>query len=180
MFKDVIARRYAKALFQGLPLERMLLIQRDLVNLVAQLDSVPTLRVLLHNPGFTPDEKIRVLTRMSEEGGWQGETRNFLRLLVLRNRFRYLKEVVQALTHLIDEAQGRRRVRILTAKPLKNKEQEEIRNRMRSITGQEVEVHLGVEPRLLGGMSVQIGSLVFDGSLHGRLMGLADRLVKGV
>jgi F-type H+-transporting ATPase subunit delta len=167
VFKDVIARRYAKALFQGQPtLERMLLIQRDLVNLVARLDSVPALRVLLHNPGFTPDEKMSVLTRMSEEGGWQGETRDFLRLLVRRNRFRFLKEVVQALAHLIDEAQGRKRVRILTAKALKNEEKGLIRNRMRSIIGQEVEVHLEVDPRLIGGMSVQVGSLVFDGSLR--------------
>ncbi len=88
--------------------------------------------------------------------------------------------MVQALGQLIDEAEGRKRAKILTAKSLSDTDKNRVRDRMREIIGQEVEVSVDVSPALIGGLSVQIGSRVFDGSLRGKMESLTERLVKGV
>ncbi len=181
MFKDVLARRYAKAFFESQPnIEKVIHTQGELDGLAALFESSHAIRVFMLSPGFSLEEKISFIHYLGDQKGWQSETKDFLRLLIENSRFRYLKEVVQALGQLIDEAEGRKRVKILTAKSLSDTDKNRVRDRMREIIGQEVEVSVDVSPALIGGLSVQIGSRVFDGSLRGKMESLTERLVKGV
>jgi F-type H+-transporting ATPase subunit delta len=180
VFKDVLARRYSKAFFESQPsIEKSVKTFDDLETLASLFEESHAVRVFLLSPSFIPEEKIAFINQISEQNGWRDETKRFARLLIEKNRIRYIKEVVQALGQLIDQAQGRKRVKILTATPFNEEQTNRIRQRMREITGQEVEVSVDVDSSLIGGMLVQIGSRVFDGSVRGRLEALTDRLVKG-
>ena len=123
MLKGVLARRYSKAFFESQPsLEKSVKTHGDLESFASLFEESHAMRVFMFSPSFTADEKTAFINQLSEQNGWQEETKRFVQLLVKKNRIRYVKEVVQALVQLIDEAQGLKRVRILTAKPLSEEE----------------------------------------------------------
>jgi F-type H+-transporting ATPase subunit delta len=180
VLRDVLARRYSKAFFESQPsIENSIKTHEDLEAFASLFEESHAMRVIMLSPSFTADEKTAFINQLSEQKGWQEETKSFIQLLAEKNRIRYVKEVVQALGKLIDQAQGRKRVKILTAKPFSEEETRRVRHRMGEITGQEVEMSVDVDPALIGGMVVQIGSRVFDGSVRGKLEALTERLVKG-
>ena len=181
MSKDVLAKRYAKAFFESQPsLKKVIQTHKDLETLVSLYEASHHLQVFFLSPNFIPQEKIAFINQAAQREGWQKATVRFLRLLIEKNRIRSIKDVAQALGHLIDEAQGKKRVTIMTARRLSDGEKVRIRNRMRSIASQEVEIEVEVDPGLIGGVYIQVGSKVFDGTIQGKLEALTGRLVKGV
>lgn len=181
MSKDVLAKRYAKAFFESQSsLEKVIQTHKDLESLVSLYEGSPHLQVFFLSPNFVPQEKMAFIDQIAGREEWQEATVRFLKLLIEKKRIRSLKDVTQAMGNMIDEAQGKKRVSILTARPLNDEEKDRIRNRMRSISKQEVEVQVEVDPRVIGGILIQVGGKVFDGTIQGRLEALTGRLVKGV
>ena len=181
MSKDVLAKRYAKAFFESQPsLEKVIQTHKELEALVSLYETSHHLQVFFLSPNFIPQEKIAFINQAGHREGWQEATVRFLKLLIEKNRFRSIKDLTQALGNMIDEAQGKQRVTIKTARPLSHGEKDRIRNRMMSISSQEMEVQVEVAPGVIGGIYIQVGSKVFDGTIKGRLEALTGRLVKGV
>jgi F-type H+-transporting ATPase subunit delta len=166
---------YARALFEAAREQgRVDGVQRDLGALATALDESPELAAFLSNPQVEPAAKAAVLDQVSEGG--DELVRNFLRLTAEKGRAGELAAMAVELQALVDEAQGRIAVELTTAHALSDDEAAAIVGRIEQASGRSVEATRTVDPRLVGGLILQAGSLRVDASVRGRLNRLRREL----
>jgi F-type H+-transporting ATPase subunit delta len=166
---------YARALFEAADERgRIDVVQEELEDFVESIREVPELRALLRDPQLDPRAKVSALEEIL--GGADELVRNFLLLLTERGRASQLEEIKRELDRLIAESAGELRLELTTAVELSDEEADEIVGKIGEATGRRVEATRSVDPDLLGGVVLQVGSLRLDASLRGRLERLRREL----
>jgi F-type H+-transporting ATPase subunit delta len=172
----VAHRMYARALFQAAQEEGKLEeVAGDFAALADALEEVPELRAFLRNPQIDPPEKARVLGEIAADA--DELVRNFLRLVAEKGRAGELVEMNAELEALVARAQNRLAVELTTAQELSDDEARSIVEKIEQASGRTVEATRSVDPSLVGGVVLQIGSYRADGSVRGRLERLRRELV---
>jgi F-type H+-transporting ATPase subunit delta len=171
----VAHRMYARALFQAAREEGMLEeVASEQRMLATALRESPQLQSFLRNPQIDPPDKAAVLEQLVE--GASHLTRNFVRLVAQKGRSGELAEMSDELDALVDREQGRLAVELTTAYELSDEEASSIVERIEQASGRKVEASRSVDPSLVGGLVLQIGSFRADGSVRGRLERLRQEL----
>jgi F-type H+-transporting ATPase subunit delta len=176
MMKEVIAKRYAKALFEAIPQE---LLQRELNPTLEILEGMRQIfktnenfRHLMLSPRFNREKKTEVLQSLLESvssGQFSTTLVKFFDYLVRKNRFQYMPEISRAFSSLVNDYMEIITVPVRTAKEPSVEEKEQIQRGVESVTGRKVAVEWSVDPLLIGGMVAQVGEAVIDGSIKGKL-----------
>lgn len=137
------------------------------------------LRRAFESPAITPQEKDGMLSALGRDGKLDEIVVRFLSLLVRQRRLKNLPEMVDAFREIRDERLDVSRVTVRSARPLNPDLLQKIKARLAKVFGGDVEVEADVSPDLLGGIQIQLGSTVFDGSVAGTLGALSRAIVKG-
>lgn len=173
---DVIATRYAQALFDVAKTERQIDETLEHMTLVGRLiREEPALQALLWNPDVEPEDKAGVLDR-TFKGSWSALVRAFLRMVASLGRAELLPDIVDAFTTRVDEAQGRLRVLVRSAHPLPDGVLERLRSQLERQERKTIELRAELAPELLGGIQVHLDHRVIDGSVRRQLQDLRQRL----
>lgn len=177
MTRKAVALRYAKALVQvGAADQERSALGRELEMVLAATRLCPELRGALESPAFAPESRKRVADELAQRLRLSRLVRNTLAFLIDRGRMDQFPAIVEAYHALADEAAGRIRAQVRTAAPLSEARLQELRAALARATGREVQVSEETAPALLGGLVVQIGDTVYDGSLRSQLQTLGERL----
>jgi len=174
----VLGRRYAKALFEltkGGPDSAA--IATLLSELGEALEQKGPLADVVFNPRYPFQVKKGVLTQLAQRAEAGPTAVTFLGLLLKKNRFYLVPAIASAYHALLDEAAGRQRVTVTTAKPLDAKEEAALKQRLEAATRRTVVLDLSVDSELIGGIVVRTGSLAYDGSAKGQLERLRQQLL---
>ena len=174
---SVAANRYAKALLEVLYPNGAELGLDQLVKFSSLLDSQPEMRQLFENPTVAADRRKSVFNGIADALAYDGRVRNFLNLLIERNRLDLLSAVIRAYQSLLDEKLGLVRANVTSASPLDSAQQRALAAKLESVTGKKVRVELSVDPALLGGVVAQVGSTIYDGSIRQQLQTFKQRLI---
>ena len=164
----VAARLYARSLFEAAKEQnRLEEVLAELGDFVAALEAVPELRNLLTNPQLDPAERTAALDEILR--GADELIRNFLRLLSEKGRTAQIDEIHRELEELVAAKQKRLNVELTTAYELSEDEAAAILNKIEQSSGRSVEATRKVDPALIGGIILQVGSHRLDASVRGRL-----------
>ncbi len=178
----MVAKRYAKALFDLAKAEgRVVETGGELRLFKTLLESTPELRVLLYGPVYDIQTKKEALERVRTSLGLSDLVFNFLNLLTRKGRVNILSDLVEAYQRLEDEETGRIRAKVFLPDgdvdpPLL----ERIRERLQEVTGKEVLLELREDRDMIGGVTVQIGDILIDGSVRSKLLSVKKRIRGGV
>ena len=134
------------------------------------------LRNALISPTVSLARKNAVISRLAEILGTSRLVRNFLMVLSDHRRLGALGDVVSEFEVILDERLGFARASVRSAQALRPDQQEAILRTISELTGKKVKPAYSVDPELLGGVIVNIGSKVYDGSVRGQLAALGRRL----
>lgn len=172
-----IAEPYAQALMslakEGDLVDRISEDVNSLLNLMKESDD---LRVCLTNPLFKAEQKKAVISQLAGDQ-LHPYTRNFLMLLVDRGRIIFLERISQQFQELVRQLNQTVLAQVTSAVPLSDAQQESIRQKVLTITqARQVELDIKVEPDLIGGVIIRVGSQVIDVSLRGQLRQIGMRL----
>ena len=168
-------RRYARALFDAaLERDRLEQVQRDLAEFVDAVRDVPELRALLRDPQLDRRAKIAALRDIL--AGSDELVRNFVLVLTEHGRAAELEETRLEFERLVAEHTGSLTLELATAVELSDDEASSIVQQIERASGRPVEATRRVDPDLLGGVVLQVGSLRLDASLRGRLERLRREL----
>ncbi len=168
-------RMYARALFQASQeAGRLEAVSTDLAALATTLDDVPELRAFLRNPQIEPAGKAEVLGQIT--AGADELVRNFVRLVAEKGRGGELADMNTELEALVARAQNRLTVELTTSYELSDDEARAIVEMIEKASGRKIEATRSVDPSLIGGIVLQIGSHRADGSVRGRLERLRHEL----
>lgn len=172
-----VAGRYASALFD-LATEQSAQgpVEADLVRLQAMMDESPDLSRLILSPVFAADDQVRALGAVLERAGIVGLARNFL-LVVARNRRLFaVPGMIRTYRALAARARGEVEVDVETAVPLSEAHVAELKTALKKHVGKDVQLNTRVNPALLGGLVVKIGSRMIDSSVRTKLALLEKRM----
>jgi F-type H+-transporting ATPase subunit delta len=166
---------YARALFQAAQeAGRVEAVAGDFGAIAGAFDEVPALRAFLRNPQVDPAGKADVLGQLTAEA--DELVRNFVRLAAEKGRSGDLPEISAELDALVAESQNRLSVELTTSYELSDDEAASIIQTIEEASGRTIEATRTVDPSLIGGLVLQIGSHRADGSVRGRLERLRQEL----
>jgi F-type H+-transporting ATPase subunit delta len=140
------------------------------------LKEFPDLRNVILSPAVAPARKRAVIGRLSGVLGISWLIRNFLCVVADHRRTRILTEIREAFQSLVNERLGVVEVRITAARELTEEQQSAVAAELSRMTGKKVRCGFEVDESLIGGLSAQIGSTIYDGSVRGQLDGLRRKL----
>ncbi len=106
--------------------------------------------------------------------------KRFCSLLLERERFAWFEEIIAAYFDLRDDLQRIVRVQVTSAVPLEPELAEQLESILRDKTGKEVAVDYAEDASLIGGLVIQLGGRVYDGSVRGDLMRIQEKILKGM
>jgi F-type H+-transporting ATPase subunit delta len=180
MTKMTIARRYAKALLILAKKEkRVQEISDELSSLSVLIERVKKFWEVVNNPLFDLDRRQEVLAEVARATGMSQAVLGLLRLLLVKNRMRYLPFIVSGYHEMANESLGRVRARVYSAVDLTKEEGEKIKKKLAVVTGREVILETIRDPSLIGGAVTKIGGLVLDGSLRTQLLKIKESVARG-
>jgi F-type H+-transporting ATPase subunit delta len=172
-----VAERYAAALFDlardSSSIDR---IETELQSIAGLLDSSADFRRLVESPVFSADEQERAVAAITDKAGIGGLTSNFLRLLARNRRLFGLAGMITAFRALAADHRGEVSADVTSAHPLSEEQIAALRQVLKERLGKDVTLQARVNPALLGGLIVKIGSRMIDTSLRSRLMTVKTRL----
>src|SRR5215210_7194060 len=174
----VAHRTYARALFAAAKEEwRLDGVQEELSDFVATADQVRELQSVLESPELDPRAKAAVLDQVL--GDADELVRNFVRLLAEKGRSGEIAEIAREFEALVAREQGILDVELTTAVALSEKDFDELVGRIGKASGRKVRASRSVDPDLVGGLVLAVGSRRLDASIRGRLDRLRHELITG-
>ena len=173
---SVVDRVYARALFEAAQEKGRLEPVRDqLEQVVTAAAEVPELRELLRNPQLDPRGRAAALEDVL--AGGDELLRNFLLVLVDKGRIGALELIAEEFERLVAEAEGVLSAELTTAIELSDDDERRLLKQIEDASGRKVEATRQVDPELIGGIVLQVGSHRLDASVRGRLDRLRRALV---
>jgi F-type H+-transporting ATPase subunit delta len=171
----VAERMYARALFEAAQDRgRLADVGEQVSDFVEAVREVPELRALLVNPEL--DTRLKADALGDLLGGADELVRNFLLLLAEKGRIAQLEEIGREFERLVAAEEGRLDVELTTAVELSDEEADRLVRQIEQASGRTVVATRKVDPRLIGGLILQAGSLRVDASVRGRLDRLRHQL----
>ena len=165
-----LAGRYAAALFDLADEQHALdAVAGDLRELRTMLHESPDLGRLLRSPVLSREEQGKAIEALAERAGLSRLTRHFLGVVAGNRRLFAVPAMIEAYLNQLAERRGEVTAEVTTAQPLSETQQLTLGEQLRRAVGRRVTIDLHVDPSLLGGMIVKIGSRMIDGSLKSRL-----------
>ena len=152
-------------------------IDRQLTDFLATWDGSLELRTFFVNPAVPSLQKVDILDKLNAQLGLQKELRNLIAVLIDNDRIAHVAEVAAAYRSLLQQQLGIRPAEIVTARALAAEERENLVAEVGKLAGAKVDASFKLDPSILGGTVVRIGSTVYDGSVRGRLERLKEALV---
>jgi len=171
----VVHRTYARALFDAAKeTGDLAAVREELQDFVAAMRDVPELHDTLVNPQLDPRAKRAALEGLLAEG--DELVRNFLLLLAEKGRIAELEPIAEEFERLVAADEGILDVELTTAYELSDQEADEIVRQIEKTSGRRVDATRKVDPDLIGGIVMQVGSRRVDASVRGRLNRLRREL----
>ncbi len=165
-----MAGRYATALFE-LALEAGSIdqIRGELDAFDALAASNPDLTRLIRSPVFGAEEQTKALAAVLDRAGITGLAAQFLKVVAANRRLFAVRQIIQGFRALVANHKGEVTAQVTVAERLNDARLAEIRDTLATVTGKDVHVDLHVDPTIIGGLIVKLGSRMVDSSLRTKL-----------
>jgi F-type H+-transporting ATPase subunit delta len=165
-----VGARYASALFDLAKDGREIAtVSADLKSLKTMIAESADLRTLLGSPVFDAEAKAKGLAAIAERAGFTPLTKKFLGLLAAQRRASSLRDVITAFDALAAAWRGVVSAEVTTAIPLSPSQTSGLAAALRQALGADPEIETRVDPAILGGIKVRVGSRLYDASLKSKL-----------
>lgn len=172
-----LAGRYANALFELAQDNKCVdAVSADLAALRKALETSPDLARLVKSPVFSAGDQARALQAVLARMGAGALTAKFVLLLASKRRLFALTGVIKSYESLVARARGETEAEVASARPLSDAEVQELKAALKSGLGKEPRLHTRIDPTLLGGLVVKVGSRMIDSSLRTKLDGLRSAM----
>ncbi len=168
-----VAQRYASALLElsegdGTTAD----VERDLTSFETMLSESEDLVRLVKSPVFSVEEQLAALTAILEKAGIAGLAANFVKLAARNRRLFVLADMIKAFRALVADMRGEETAEVVSATALSDDHVAALKEALSASTGKTVNVAAKVDPALIGGLVVKVGSRMIDTSLRTKLNSL--------
>jgi len=168
-----VAERYAGSLFElALEAKSVPAVEKDLADLESMLSTSGDLKRLVASPVFSAEEQFKAVAALSDKAKFSALTGKFLRVVAQNRRLFAVPGMIRAFRDIAAAHRGEVTAEVTSAHALTAAQEAELKATLKGVAGKEVALSLTVDPSLLGGMVVKIGSRQIDTSLRTKLNSL--------
>jgi len=166
-----MAGRYANALFElALDNKAVDAVKKDLDQFDALVADSADLNRLVRSPVFGADEQLKALSAILAKAGIAGLAANFLRVITTNRRLFAVHDMIRAYRALVARHKGEVTAHITVAEKLNEKNLDALKGALKSVTGgKDIDLDVNVDPAIIGGLVVKVGSRMVDSSLRTKL-----------
>ena len=166
-----MAGRYANALFElALDNKAVDAVKKDLDQFDALVADSTDLNRLVRSPVFGADEQLKALSAILTKAGIAGLAANFLRVITTNRRLFAVHDMIRAYRVLVARHKGEITAQVTVAEKLSDKNMDALKGALKSVTGgKEIDLDVKVDPAIIGGLVVKVGSRMVDSSLRTKL-----------
>ncbi len=134
---------------------------------------------VVSNQLFSVEERKKILDFVLEKSAYPDLLKNFLRLLLDKNRIGAIQQISDYYSKLTDDISNVTRAEVTTARTLAGDAQERLMKALADFTSKDVKMMVREDTSLIGGLVVKIGDMVLDGSVRAQIEGLKESLKRG-
>jgi ATP synthase F1 delta subunit len=178
MKRQQAVKRYAKMFLNSMGIDDMPKALEELSAVNELMQKSREFRGLLENPRFTKEEREKGVKEISERVKISGSTVRFILYLSEHLVIASLDGLIQIVTAIYLEKKKKAKAIVVTPVDTQKKYEETLKSSLKQITGRDVDIEYVVDPSLLGGVLVKVGSSMYDSSIKGQLRLLRDDLIK--
>ena len=165
-----MAGRYATALFELAREEKEVdAVKAGLDKFDALIGESADLERLIRSPVFTADQQGKALDAILGQAGIAGTAAKFLKIVASNRRLFAVRDMVRGYRALVARFKGEVAAEVTVAEPLSETNLEALKGALKSVTGKDVELRVKVDPAIIGGLVVKLGSRMVDSSLRTKL-----------
>ncbi len=166
-----MAGRYANALFE-LALEEKALdaVKSDLEKFDGLVATNADLHRLVRSPVYGADEQLKALSAILDKVGIGGLAANFLRVITTNRRLFAVRDMIRAFRGLVAKHRGEVTAEVTVADTLNGSNLDALKDALKSVTGgKDIDLDIKIDPAIIGGLIVKVGSRMVDSSLRTKL-----------
>ena len=165
-----MAGRYATALFElAREGDAIDAVKADLERFEAMIAESPDLLRLVRSPVFSADEQRQALSAVLQRAGIGGLAEKFLKLVTTNRRLFAVRDMIRGFGELVAAHKGQATAEVTVAEPLKREHVAALKDALKAVSGKDVDLNVKVDPAILGGLVVKLGSRMVDTSLRTKL-----------
>jgi F-type H+-transporting ATPase subunit delta len=175
-----VSKRYAKALLSlGKEDDKFQQYGEELEDFSSFFQQNLDFGQAISNPAFTLEDRKKVLSVVLAKSRYSQTVKNFLLLLIEKNRIGAVPAIHAYYNKLTDEVANIARAEVITPMPLSDTAKERLERVLEGLTSRKVKMETREDKALIGGIVVKIGDMVLDGSIKAQLKGLKESLKRG-
>ena len=168
-----VAERYAGSLYElAADAKQVAAVEADLASVERMIAGSADLERLIKSPVFSADDQKRAISALVAKAGIKGLVGNFLKVVAGNRRLFAVPAMIAAFRRIAAEQRGEVAAEVTSAHALTTAQEQELKTTLKEIAGKDVVIAVTVDPSLLGGLVVKIGSRQIDTSLKTKLNSL--------
>jgi F-type H+-transporting ATPase subunit delta len=165
-----VTSRYALALIElASESNKMEKVEKDLAELKAMIASSPDFATVVHSPSLNRERQAAAVAAIADKAKFDRMTANFLGVLVNNRRLNAVEPIIEAVKAELSRRRGEVAVEVQTAQTMSASQMEALQRAISKSLGREIAMKAKVEPGILGGLIVTVGSLMIDDSVARKL-----------
>lgn len=165
-----VADRYASSLFElALQSNSIDAVRADLDRFQAMIEESDDLKRLIASPVFSSEEQTRSIAALCDKAGIGGLVANFTKVVAGNRRLFALPGMIRAYRDFVAQHKGEVTAEVVSAHALSSAQEDELKSTLKGVTGKDVTLDVSVDPSILGGLIVKVGSRQIDTSLRTKL-----------
>jgi len=178
-FLNSTSRSYALALYE-LAKENSELskVEDGLDGIKILLSKSSDFKDMILNPTITKEEKNKVISKMVDQYSFCQTLKKFLGFLTIKNRLFFLNQIIDSFLDLVSTSKKELKAKLLSSKELSKTEIEKIRNELSKDFQSPIKIDYKYDPTLIGGLVIQVGSVMVDTSIKSKLRQLQKSMIE--
>ena len=178
-FSNSTSKSYALALYELAKENSELNKVEDGMNgIKALLNESFDFKEMILNTTVTKEEKNKVITKMVAQFIFCQSLKKFLGFLTIKNRLFFLNQIIDSFLNLVSSSKGELKAKLLSSKELSKAELEKIRNELSKDFQSPIKIDYKYDPNLIGGLIIQVGSVMVDASIKTKLKQLQKNMIE--
>ena len=154
------------------------LVEQQVNSIIKLIKQSEDFNILIKDPTNKQHEKLNAMKTISEKFNFNEIFKKFLNFLIFKRRFNNIEKILKDFLDICSNKRGEIRAKLTAAKELNNNDIEKIKNELAKNFGSNIKINYRHDPSLIGGLIVQIGSIMVDTSIKNKLQNIENKMIE--
>ena len=178
-FSDSSARSYSQALYELASEEKKLKdLEEHTISIIKLISQSQDFNSLINDPTNKQEDQLNVINLIFEKFNLNSLLKKFLNFLVMKRRFFYVEKILKNFVMICSKNRGEISAKLIVAKELNENEINKIKDELSQNFGSNVKLNYNYDPDLIGGLIMQVESIMIDTSIKNKLQQIENKMIE--